>query len=416
MNAKIDPCGRTKTILADIHLILGWNFIQSDDYHVGLGLRLVAPTGTRPGGEFFFEPIVGNGKHWEIGMHFTSHANLWENECEDSFLDFYVDANLTHMIKARQTRTFDLKGKPFSRYMMAVQFGKPDPVAQPALIKNLSGQNASDPAPIFPNSQFLGVFAPVANISTQEVYVAIGLQADVVAQLTFSLGNHMFDVGYNFWATTCEKISSDCQTTSCPLITFDDDMWALKGDEQLYGFARTADPVAPVLFVNEAVELSATENNATINAGTNYPAAGTTNAAVINVARTNPNIDNPKPAQAGGSNTPLFATPNPSVLADRINTSIQPVLIKAGDLDLVGTRGLSHKIYAHYSYNWLESDYVVPFLGVGGFAEFGSSGCNKKCAPSCATTSSNCGSDCRTSCFTCSLSQWGMWIKGGFSF
>ena len=68
---------------------------------------------------FFFEPRVGCGKHWQIGVGFTGHTRLWEKDGEQELI-IWVDANFTNMLKARQRRSFDFcKNGFFSRYILA---------------------------------------------------------------------------------------------------------------------------------------------------------------------------------------------------------------------------------------------------------------------------------------------------------
>ncbi len=390
--AKINACREAKTTLADIHLTLGYNFLNCTDYHLGVGLRLVAPTGSRPEGEFFFEPMIGNGKHWEVGAHLTGHAALWSG-CDNTMsLNFYADATITHMISAEQRRTFDLKGKPFSRYMLAEQLGTP-------VANGLAGSNNPPANPPFnqPIAQFKNVFTPVANISTLDVRVSVAIQAELAAQFTFGWCNTRWDLGYNFWTRSCEKIKSDCPSSACQLIAFEENKWGLKGDAYVFGFT----PITQI-----PVALSATESNATIHGGTNF-----VNGFDPLVSPQNPNIDNPQFAVANTNTvlpTPLSA--NMAVLA-QTRTSIQPIFITASDLDLVGTKGMSHKIYSNLSYNWFDHEYWIPYLGIGGFAEFGSNGgCNTNRSPNA------CSTNCTNTCVKCSLSQWGVWLKGGVSF
>jgi hypothetical protein len=57
-------CEQTsKTNLAALNMALGWNFLCCDTYRFGLNIRASAPTGDRPRGILFFEPITGNGHH-----------------------------------------------------------------------------------------------------------------------------------------------------------------------------------------------------------------------------------------------------------------------------------------------------------------------------------------------------------------
>lgn len=390
--AKISACREAKTSLADIHVTIGYDFINCQEYHFGAGLRLVAPTGTRPEGDFFFEPTIGNGKFWEIGAHLTGHAGLWTG-CDDTMsLNFYADATITHMIAAEQRRTFDLKGKPFSRYMLAEQLSSP-------ILNGLAGTNVPPANPPFnePIAQFQNVFTPVANISTLDVRVSVDIQAELAAQLTFGWRNMRWDLGYDFWVRTCEKIKSDCISAPCSFIAFEEDKWALKGDAYIYGFT-------PILQM--PVALSATESNATIHSGTNF--ANGFNPAGMQ----NPAIDAPQFAVALANTVlpaPLSATMG--TILNQTNTSIQPIFIGVSDLNIAGTKGMSHKIYSNLSYNWFDHECWVPYLGIGGFAEFGANGgCNTNCTPNA------CSNNCTNTCLQCSLSQWGIWLKGGVSF
>ena len=49
------------------------------DCHIGIGAYAAAPTGTRVGeSRYLFAPIVGNGKHWELGGQVTAHHIWWK--------------------------------------------------------------------------------------------------------------------------------------------------------------------------------------------------------------------------------------------------------------------------------------------------------------------------------------------------
>jgi len=152
------------------------------------------------------------------------------------------------------------------------------------------------------------------------------------------------------------------------------------------------------------------QSRATIHAGRNFPASGTTDNALITAGRKNPNIDSPQPATAtdmnGMMNVRLLFEPGAvDIPGNQINTSIQPIFLSENNLNVnkVRSRGLSNKVFTHFSYTWPKgNDGWIPYLGIGGEVEFGQ---QKK--------RSNRGCDI---CPTCSLSQWGVWLKGGFSF
>lgn len=406
--ARFNHSVQTKTGISDMHAILGYNFVNACDYHFGVGARVAFPTGNSPDGDLLFEPIVGNGKHWEFGAHITTHGILWRNpEDENNYFGFYMDANITHMFAAHQTRTFDLKNKPLSRYMLAERLGRP-------ITDGLVG--ATDTAgtnPTVPNAQFKSEFSPVANISTFNVKVSMAAQADIAAQFTYADHGFTWDIGYNFWGRSCEKIkrSNNQCLSSCPTTAeFAPNTWALKGDAQVFGFASAIGGGAEPVSLNQAVPLSATESEATIHAGTNYPATGAVTMAQVEGGRRNPNVDGAQYAFAGSAQVPLFATT--TLASDNIKTSIQPQFINICDISFLGTRGISNKVYTQFTYSWLHHRRTIPFIGVGGLIEIGhrnTPACNNSsCALSCAKTCN--------SCVNTSLTQWGILLKGGVSF
>jgi hypothetical protein len=314
-------------------------------------------------------------------------------------MGLYIDGNFTHLFSTQQRRTFDLKNKPNSRYMLAQQIGS----------SGLTPQlNTS-----FPNVEFQSLLSPVANLTTMDVSVSIALQADIVCMFNFTSGPYTLDFGYDFWATTCECIKK----SGCPSPLEDGTTWALKGDASVVGFQQNASPFTPV-------RLAATESNATIHAGTNFAAQGTTDATAIIAGRANPNIDSPAPA---ASNTPANLGINQASVSPtnpHTRSSTSPVYLSVSDVDFTGIRGLSNKVFTHFSYSWISRSNWTPYLGFGGEAEFGLSSKGGSCGSVCRTSSSSvchassssgCTPGCN-SCERCSLSQWGVWIKGGVDF
>lgn len=224
--------------------------------------------------------------------------------------------------------------------------------------------------------------------------------------INFSYKGFSWDFGYNFWTRTCEKLSR-CGGIPTP---FDNNTtWALKGDAQVIGFTATAEAGADAnrLPANFPVNLSATQDQATLYAGKNLPATGAPDAATFNAGRTNPTIDDPRLATAGptvatGSQVNLHIDPDSGASA-RINTSINPIFMDILDVNFcpAQSKGISSKVFTHFSYTWQDCcKRWTPYIGLGGEAEFGH---NTTC---CVIND----------CPSCAISQWGVWIKGGISF
>ena len=102
----------------------------------------------------------------------------------------------------------------------------------------------------------------------------------------------------------------------------------------------------------------------------------------------------------------------PNTNANQIKTSIDPVFITCDDLQFVSTRGISHKLFAHINYTIRDTCWL-PYIGLGGFVEFGK---NEKSDCKAKPCNTSCSTQCCSNCIDCSLSQWGVWIKGGLSF
>jgi len=383
LKSKIACSKQSTTGFAELRGELGWIYLH-EDYHFGFNIQAAAPTGKRPHGEYIFETQVGNGKHWELGAGLTAHWTMWRNESDDKHLDFVFEADVTHLFNASQTRSFDLIGKPDSRYMLAAKMN-----LRPT--ENLFGNTEPDLGTgtiTAASSQFNAEYSPVANFTTREVNVSIGVQGDIVAMLNYTHLGFSWDLGYNYWGMSHEQI--ELKDSNCAP-TFPANTWALKGDAQVYGFTPTG----------TAIPLSGTENLATIHQGTNIPKAGTTENPATNLG-----VDNPRFAQTANDGSAVVINVSPTLPSQQIQTSIQPVFIRVEDLNVNGaeTRGTSNKFFTHFSYTWIDREDWIPYLGVGGYAEFGHTG-----------HGDNNGNPCNNG-ISCALSKWAILVKAGVSF
>lgn len=408
--ARMSGCGsRKETGFADLRAELGWNFWRNEDYHIGANIQAAAPTGNRDHAEHMFDAVVGNGKHWELGGAVTGHYVFYRSTDGDKHFGFYGDLNVTHMFKAKGMRTFDLKGKPNSKYMLATMYG--------ANTQHLTGTGPTGTAA---TNQFADVYAPVANLTTLRINSSSSAQIDLVAKFNYTYKKFSMDLGYNFYYRSCEDF--DCASDDCSpcdnlvnLCTSGQaNTWALKGDSRMFGFPTAGVGVAPITFAGQAIPLSATDSSATIHGGNNLTATVTPTTSV------NAGIDAPQIAFAGGvtTGTELFIAPGSIV---GINTSIQPVFLSCSDIDIRGTRSMSNSIFTHLQYNFECNESWSPYIGVGAMVEFGngSSGddnnCNNSVTTVAATTMTGCDSDC-DSCLSITPSYWGVWAKVGLSF
>jgi len=384
---KIDGKQST-TQLADIELAWGWNFCRGECGHAGLNMRFTVPLGTRPNGEFLFEPVVGNCHHYGLGVGFTGHYTFGQHD--DKYWGIYGDANFTHLFKSEQIRSFDFKvNGPGSRYMLLEElvspavgglFISPDPanVDEP-----LNGTRAQ--------LQYNRTLVPAINQTSFKTKVHISIRADIVLKLSYQRQRWGFDLGYNLWVRSKEKLSRKEK--------FESNRWAIKGDAQVYG-----DDLID-FGLGSIIPLNATQSMATLNAGAGEGNANQQflnfNADFIGAAQRvdfNPEEPGLLPlVQAIESNL------IPEVEQDFVNGSQRPVLLRDCDIDTnsaAAPSSLSNKLFVHMSYSkdpqacLMNGAAWIPFVGVGGEVEIGGQVNDKRA----------------------SLSQWGIWLKTGVSF
>src|SRR3990172_3581065 len=220
--ATIDGCKHSRAGFAELRFELGYNFWQTEDYHLGINFQLAAPTGSKTHANRVFDPVVGNRRHWEVGGGLTGHYMFWRGDAENEHAGLYFDLSLTHLAWAKEQRTFDLCGRPNSRYMLAEKLGRPVNFL-------VAGDNNNN---IVPVAQFQGVFTPVANLTTLNIDVSAAIQADFALMLNYTKEQWGFDLGYNLWVKSCDKFSRPSELPQCcpSLCDGTRDVWALKGD------------------------------------------------------------------------------------------------------------------------------------------------------------------------------------------
>jgi hypothetical protein len=192
---KIDG-PKTKTRLSEIHTILGWNFVENDRGFVGLNLRAAIPTGNRSQAIYLFEPMVGNGHHAEFGIGINSRTELWEQDGIQA-LNIFLNANLMHLFKSRQKRSFDFTCNGFgSRYMLIKEFDA--------------------------TGNYSGNITSAINKTTLDCHVHVNVQLDGLIMFAYNYKRLTFDIGYNGWIRSHERLEiSDCELNNAiPLNTY----------------------------------------------------------------------------------------------------------------------------------------------------------------------------------------------------
>jgi hypothetical protein len=396
---RVCPCPVSKSEFSDTEGAIGWNFLQKDWYHAGFNIRGTLPWSERPSQRLLFQPQIGNNHHWEIGMGWTSHVDVWQSADELQRFAVYLDANLMHLCSSTQLRSYDLtRNGPGSRYMLLEQLTAPSTVASSDL-----ADESGTPYVVCP-LQYARNLVPAINVTTLCSQISVNAEFDLALKASYFNCGWGVDIGYNLWARSAETL--ECRAHINPEVT-----WAVKGDAQVYGFASS-------IVANQPVPAAATESLATIRGGPGGSSNFALFAPLPNIVPApatgfiNTDIDNPGPRSQGfiydSAGAIHSVTLNQLNTLDATQLSIQqrpiimgtPINITDADINeasALAPRFVSHKFFVTIDYRWQECEKATPFFGVGAATEWARTCKISNCAPE-------------------GYAQWGVWAKGGFSY
>jgi hypothetical protein len=180
-----DACGDAlhKTGVADIQLTFGYEWLQHHPYHMEGYVGILIPTGNKVTSAYLFEPIVGRGKHFGIMWGSAFGCDLWD-DCAgaDKHLRFEVAMNSMYLFSKEQMRSFDLKGRPWSRY-----------------IDVYTSQENAESVAALPAPANVLTATPGINIFTRSADVTPGLEFTITPALVFEWCNFVGEFGYNYY-------------------------------------------------------------------------------------------------------------------------------------------------------------------------------------------------------------------------
>ena len=102
-SAKITTGNHSKTAVAGIDVNLGYHLVNAEEHGVRVRGLLHIPLGNKSTGEYLFEPMVGNNRHWELGLGAEGRARLMHN---DSFtMTLLASAEMRYALNATEKRT-----------------------------------------------------------------------------------------------------------------------------------------------------------------------------------------------------------------------------------------------------------------------------------------------------------------------
>lgn len=193
---KISDCSMKKTGLGDIEAKVGYEWLDHSPTHMESYFGLVIATGNKNNAEYVFQPIVGRGKNFGIMFGSSLGIDIWENSTGDMSIRYELANHFEWLFQNTQKRSFDLKNRPWSRYL-------------PVYANQEEAEEAA--ALIMSNPQYaMNNSTPGINVFTQDVKVTPGLTTDINTAFQFTWNKFQMEGGYNFLAKRAENVKLDC--------------------------------------------------------------------------------------------------------------------------------------------------------------------------------------------------------------
>lgn len=195
-------CEQSVTRLADIELSVGYQWLCSDCAAANWYAGIVIPTGNKPCAEFVAPAVVGNGQH--AGIMVGSQIELLISENEDRSVWYRLDTNGRYLFRNTQKRSFDLKDKEWSRYMMVWENEAAWTAAQDTIADNTFTS--------------IRAFTPGINVFTHDMKVKPRWISRVNQAVYFKSDCFRAELGWNVLARTKECVEFSCPWNTKPAL------------------------------------------------------------------------------------------------------------------------------------------------------------------------------------------------------
>lgn len=402
---RFNFCNMTKNGLAGLSLDVGYDALRCPTYILGGFFRVVAPTGTAVDPQYVFEPIIGNGKGWELGMGISGRWHLWDKDAHQQ-LTAMLDGYITTVLPHQSLRTFDLRAgntllnftcsqscSPCAPAPVQVDFtylqscvSRNNSSAQGPYVSSGMGCNYDNAHNVFTRYLLLKEYTfangaytyannliTAADFTTRNVRVYVPAKGDATLRVVYT--NRGFDaaVGYNIFGMMRERISKVSEPNVC-LFTNPASFYAVKGcqgvayNSYMYTTATgTINPLGPtnplsVPLINSAslstafavAGCGAVDNALPIvNTNTLYNAAwdsNNNNADITSGAQVDELVLNQiLPESSGINGTQLVVLPSDASPLDLCSGTAPQQIIQ--------------KVFFSLDYTWLEHTWK-PYLGI----------------------------------------------------
>lgn len=176
MYVNFSNCDLSSFRLSQATFSLGTKYMSKNHIQVIMSSGVIVPLVEQPSNEFILEPVQGYNAHFGFDTKIHFQFPIIEKTPDTSSITMFIDLHNNFLTRNHQLRTYDIKGKPFSRYMKLLD-------------------------------SWTNSLVPAMNALT------IRSRVEPFNIVTFATGfrvchNHCFgEIGYELWAHGCEVIT-----------------------------------------------------------------------------------------------------------------------------------------------------------------------------------------------------------------
>jgi len=148
-----------------------------------IALEVVVPLGGRPTGQYLFEPLIGSQGAFGVGASIKTILPFLSIG-KSCLLSYVGHLGYRCHFQSHQARLFDLRGQPFSRFLVYMDTSLIPDIANVTLKASNGG-----------------------NFFIRDTLVTPGPTGQSISGLEFSFGNHRINVGYLYWWRVAEQVT-----------------------------------------------------------------------------------------------------------------------------------------------------------------------------------------------------------------
>ena len=174
------------TKVADIHLTLGYDFVNKEHMNFGFGVHGIIGAGGKSKAERVFEPVFGHDGRHGIGGELHGSMCLWDKDDSHKLMASF-NGSAAHLFANEQVRSYDLNNlstpagqNVWSRYLLVK-------VMNPTTF------------------DYTGELDSMINVGTRTAKIGIDVVYDANLSFCYMMDNWSFDLGYTVNGHSKEK-------------------------------------------------------------------------------------------------------------------------------------------------------------------------------------------------------------------